>query len=700
MHPKPVNFRPELLLTRHPRKPWRPVVAAAVIACCVWVALSGLPGFADGAEPGESATPVYVAGAWQDEQAGTDRPVVMPEPSAEEERGRSGIAETAGRGLSSPPVPAVPRDDAEYEVVDLIRALAPALVAIILAIITRQVLVALSAGILVAAALMLGMQGLYNPILWVTHAIDDYLFGVLAPAARDDLGNVVGVDYDHVKILVFTLFIGAMIGVIEANGGTRAMVARVTRRIRTRQRGQLGAFLAGLVVFFDDYANAMIVGPSMRPLFDRLRLSREKLAYIVDSTAAPVASIFIGTWLAVEIGYLDDGFKALGQDVPAFLEGVDGSTAFWASIPYRTYAWLALAMVALVALTGRDFAGMRTAESRAAAGKKAADSVPDATGGNTGQGWWLGALPLLVLVGMTIGLLFRSGWQASIAEGVMLAWGSTHEIWESIKTALGAADSYPALVYGSLSAALVAVVISVLWSSLTLAKTMDAVVVGMSRMFAACIILVLAWGLSQGGKDLQLGEVASAFLQDKIVAGDQAGQGGLPVVLLPLAIFVTAGIVSFSTGTSYGTMGILCPAVISITARVLGDMPADQAEPLFYACVGAVLTGAVFGDHCSPISDTTVLSSIASECELSRHVWTQMPYAAAVAVAGLVSMDGLRYGLQRWASPEFYESYREISWAYGLVAGTLLLLLLLLVFGRRPKGIVFEPAVEFGAPGS
>jgi Na+/H+ antiporter NhaC len=413
-----------------------------------------------------------------------------------------------------------------------------------------------------------------------------------------------------------------------------------------------------------------------------------------------VASIFIGTWLAVEIGYLDEGFKALGQDVPAFLEGVDGSTAFWASIPYRTYAWLALVMVALVALTGRDFAGMRTAESRAAAGKKPADSVPDATGGNTGQGWWLGALPVLVLVGMTIGLLFRSGWQASIDEGVLLAWGSATEIWESIKTTLGAADSYPALVYGSLSAAVVAVVISVLWSSLTMAKTMDAVVVGMSRMFAACIILVLAWGLSQGGKDLQLGEVASAFLQDKIVSADQAGQGGLPVVLLPLAIFVTAGIVSFSTGTSYGTMGILCPAVISITARVLGDMPADQAEPLFYACVGAVLTGAVFGDHCSPISDTTVLSSIASECELSRHVWTQLPYALAVAVAGLLCTDGLRYGLQRWATPEFYESYRDISWAYGLVAGTLLLLLFLLVFGRRPKGVVFEPAVEVGTPGA
>ncbi len=233
-----------------------------------------------------------------------------------------------------------------------------------------------------------------------------------------------------------------------------------------------------------------------------------------------------------------------------------------------------------------------------------------------------------------------------------------------------------------------AIVTSVASRALPLAKTMNAVVFGMCRMFAACIILVLAWGLSRGGEELRLGEVATAFLQV------QVDQGSFSVTFLPLAIFVTAGIVSFSTGTSFGTMGILCPAVIPIAAGILGDLPQDQALILFYAAVGAVLTGAVFGDHCSPISDTTVLSSIASECDLSRHVWTQLPYALVVAIVGMLSMDGLRYGLERWASPAFYESYRTMSWAVGLAAGTLLLLLILLVFGRRPRVAKVEPATE------
>lgn len=655
------------------------MVAVVAAICCVSFALSPTEADVDTGSATSAARhqPAETTGPDQ-----TDRPPVMPPP-----RESANSRPTPGEPIATTaPTTDAPTTDADYQVKDLCLAIAPALVAIILAIITRQVLVALAAGIFVAAALMQSMLGLFNPITWVTFAVEKYLFGVLAPAATDDSGNPVpGVDTGHLKILAFTLFIGAMIGVIEANGGTRAMVARVTRRVKTRQRGQFSAFLAGIVVFFDDYANAMIVGPSMRPIFDRLRLSREKLAYIVDSTAAPVASLFIGTWLAVEIGYLNEGFDALKGEVPAFLQGVDGNTAFWASIPYRTYAWLALVMVLLVALTGRDLGKMRKAESLAAARQEPGLPEQTATPENSGKGWWLGAVPLLVLVSMTIGLLLYTGWQAAVAKGETLAWSGATEIGDSIKTIMGAADSYPALVYGALAALVVAVLISVLWSSLTLGRTMDAAAVGMSRMFAACTILVLAWGLSQAGKDLHLGEIASAFLQDRIIAPDQAGQAGLPVVLLPLVIFVTAGIVSFSTGTSYGTMGILCPAVISITARVLADMPAADAEPLFYASVGAVLTGAVFGDHCSPISDTTVLSSIATECDLSKHVRTQLPYAVIVAVVGLVCTDGLNYTLQRWAAPDFYEHYRALSWAYGLAAGTLLLLLILLVFGRRPK---------------
>ena len=191
-------------------------------------------------------------------------------------------------------------------------------------------------------------------------------------------------------------------------------------------------------------------------------------------------------------------------------------------------------------------------------------------------------------------------------------------------------------------------------------------------------MLVLAWGLSQAGQDLELGRHAKNFLEHHVAAGN------FSVMWLPLAIFLTACVVSFATGTSWGTMGILCPMVIPVAAGVYAHLPPDHAMPLFYAAVGAVLAGAVFGDHCSPISDTTVLSSIATECDLTEHVRTQAPYAVLVAAVAVFSADGLRYIVNRWL-PALYESYWHWSWAYGLAVGTVLLFLFVMLFGRRPQ---------------
>jgi len=611
-----------------------------------------------------------------------DRPPVMPapaqvEPDSAVEQEEAQSASTSRSAASVSPASGGASGAAKYYGLWVI---APALVAIVIAVVTRQVLVALPLGILTASAMMMSLGGVHNPITWATYAVDHYLLGVLAPLSDDKTS----VNYDHLKVLTFTLLIGAMVGVIEANGGTRAMVARVTRHMGTRNRGQLGAWFAGLLVFFDDYANAMIVGPSFRPVFDRLRLSREKLAYIVDSTAAPVASVFIGTWLVTEISYIDTGLNDLGPNRPEFLASMNGSTAFWSSLPYRTYAWLALVMVFLIAWTGRDFGAMRKAENRA---NREATPIGDATApaDSNGRGWWLAALPVGFLVLMTVGLLVQSGWQAYAAKGGLIAFDSWDHIKTSVTEIMGSADSYSALLYASLSSAVFAIVITLVTRAQTLAKTMDAVVAGMSRMFAACIVLVLAWGLSEDGKDLQLGIVASDYLQHL------QETGVFSVTFLPLATFITASIVSFATGTSWGTMGILCPAVVAISARLFAGMPEDQALTLFYATVGAVLTGAVFGDHCSPISDTTVLSSIASQCELGAHVWTQMPYALVVAFVGILCTDFLTYGLDRWAH-NFFAQNEGLVVYMGTVAGAVMLLLIVLLFGRRPKSAEPKPA--------
>lgn len=537
------------------------------------------------------------------------------------------------------------------------------LITILLAILWRQVIPALAIGILVAAYMLAwsAAPGQYADVAigGLTTAVETFLIGAIA-------------DTDHVKIVLFTLTIGGMVGIIAANGGTAAIVGAVARWASNRRRGQLATWLAGLLVFFDDYANAMIVGPSMRPVCDRLKISRAKLAYMVDSTAAPVASIaLVGTWIGAEIGFIHDGLSALTER-PAFLEDVEldkgyAYNVFLSSIPYRFYPILALVMVLLVGLLDRDFGPMRKAER--------SPIKPNATGGPTpalpeataqGKAWYAG-VPVLVLVVVTLGLLVLTGWLA--VQGT----GETARDLDLIQQIVSSGDSYNSILYGALAAIAVAVVISLATRALTIAKTVDGATAAMARMFPTMIVLVLAWSLSAAMQELQLGEVARTLLQ----------QARFDARWLPLLIFVAACVVSFATGTSWGTMGILCPAAVTIAAGLLADVPPAEATPLFYASVGAVLAGAVFGDHCSPISDTTVLSSLASECSLESHVWTQMPYALTVAAVSIICGDVLCRitSVPAWAA---------------LLIGSALLLVILLAVGRKPHGVYPSPEHDRG----
>lgn len=565
-------------------------------------------------------------------------------------------------------------------------SLAPALVAIGLAVITQQVVPSLSLGILTAAVMMCFHAGDHNPIHMLMYAVRHYLIGVFIPPDHGDVKRI-GDGYNRLHVIVFTQFIGGMIGIIEANGGTRAMVARVVHLMKTRVRGQLGALAGGIIIFFDDYANALILGPAMRPVFDKLRLSRAKLAYIVDSTAAPVASLFIGTWLATEINYLDGAISGLGESRPAFLEGMTGTNAFWGSLPYRTYAWLALCFVFLIGLTGRDFGPMRRAEGEALTGAGPAAAPGDQAEAENGKHWFLGFLPVFTLVAMTVTLLLVTGRQGCDAAGIAVGFSSWAEIKKSIMDMLGKADSYTALLYSGLTAVTLAAIATVASKRLSLSKTMSAMTTGMQRIFGAQIVLILAWGLATSTQDLQLGQAATAFMQDKV------DRGLFAVPLLPTVIFITACVVSFSTGTSWGTMAILSPTTVAIAASLLAPLPVEQAMPLFYASIGAVLTGAVFGDHCSPISDTTVLSAMATECDLTQHVRTQLPYALIVAIVGLLCTDLLDFFLIR-SVPDFYNKWWNVY--FGTAIAAALLFLIVLLIGRRPKGLVAEPSVEIG----
>ncbi len=526
---------------------------------------------------------------------------------------------------------------------------APALATILIAVIVRQVVPALVIGILLAAYMMLPCMDhvtQFGDRAWVAGirvAVEKYVIGGVGQVEDGRLNP------GRLQVIVFTLLIGGMVGVISANGGTRALVNRVAQFASTSRKGQLAAWLAGMVVFFDDYANSMLVGPTMRPMFDKLKISRAKLAYIVDSTAAPVASIaMIGTWIGAELGFIQDGLTAATGQLPDYLATIDRQTVFYQSIPYRFYAILALWMVLVIALSGRDFGPMRKSESRALADDPdAGTTTPEKEIPATSA--WLAGLPILVLVGATLVILYCTGFAA------------LGDDEPTIGNIIQNADSYIAILYGAIASLSVAAILSFVTRACSVRDAFDGALDGMSRMFPAVVVLVLAWALSTATTDLKLGDVASEYIRSADFGREW----------LPLLIFVGAAIVSFATGTSWGTMGILTPVAVQVSATLVGDMPQDQGLQLFYASVGSVLAGAIFGDHCSPISDTTVLSSIACNCRVEEHVWTQMPYALITAVVAMAAGNYLCM------------HYNQPHWV-GLTAGAAALLLIVLVVGRKP----------------
>lgn len=557
--------------------------------------------------------------------------------------------------------------------------LAPALVAILLAIVTRQVVPSLVIGILVGAYMLV-------PCLPADHrfadmnslaaglrlACEQYFLGALHEHPSED--------YLHLKTLVFTLVVAFAVGVISRNGGTAGMVRLLARETASPRRTGLTAWFSGLVLFFDDYSNCMIIGPTMRPLFDRVKLSRAKLAYVIDTTAAPVASLaVIGTWIGAEIGYIREGLKIVEQQgTPEFLrtgsggEIISGMQAFLSSLPFRFYPILALFMVFLICVTGRDFGPMRRAERRAQTEppESLAPQGPHATPAESAPPrWWLGFFPIAVLVLGTIGILAYTGFTDPRTVEAMNAVGpdgqpswSKEPLWQRASDIIAHSDSYLSIFYGAILAAFTAVFLTIVARSVRAPDVVTSGLDGMSRTFPAIVILILAWTISSVLNDLKLGEVVVDWLRAM----------AFEARWVPVSVFVAAALISFATGTSWGTMGILCPLAVQVSANLAAGLEPSVALQLFYASVGAVLAGAVFGDHCSPISDTTILSSIGAGCRHEEHVSTQLPYAVVVAVVAIGIGDTFASGFQH-------------PWYMGLIIGAAILTAFLFLFGRKTE---------------
>ena len=493
----------------------------------------------------------------------------------------------------------------------------PPLVAIIMALLLKEVISSLFFGILTGTIIM-SFYGGCGPLEAIgggfLRVVDTYIVGSLY-------------DSDHIKIIVFTLLIGGMVKIITVNGGMKGIVSWLSKRARGPRSGQLMTLVMDLCVFFDDYSNTLVVGNTMRPLADKLRISREKLSYIVDSTSAPVVAVaFITTWIGAELSYIQDGINNLGLEMSSY-------SVFFRSLAYSFYPFLTLAFVLMLILSGRDFGPMLKAERRA---RESHDVVSEGTREEEQQGRALNAIiPLSVLIVGTVVGLIATGYDAQVCADTSVGFFS------KLSATLGAANSFTALLWSSLISLLTAIVVTLVHRKVKFGKIMEASVDGFKSMLNAVVILTMAWSIALVTKDMHTAEFVSQLLV----------QWSLLPALVPVITFVLAALIGFSTGTSWGTMAILYPLVLPASWLLCQEqgMADVTALPIFYNVVASVLAGAVMGDHCSPISDTTIMSSLASQCDHLKHVGTQMPYALTVGgVALVIGVLPTAFGLPSW----------------------------------------------------
>jgi len=484
-------------------------------------------------------------------------------------------------------------------------SIVPPLLAILLALLFRQVLVALFAGIYVGLLFIYN----FNPLTALLRLIDTNLFNAL-------------IDPDHIYIILFTLLIGGVVGVISKNGGTIGLANQITKFAKTPRSGMLSSWLMGLVIFFDDYANSLIIGNMMRPITDKLKISREKLAYIVDSTAAPIASlVIISTWIGYELGLIGEGLNAIGSDQNPY-------EVFIQTLPYRFYPIAAIFFVFITSYMKRDFGPMYKAEVDARNSvlsevqlAEAEKSILKTKIALNKTRWYNGAIPILLILFATIIGLVYTGINALESQGIR-NYGLEEIIRES--------DSYRSLLWASLIAGIIAIILTVTQKIRKLDDTLKAWHSGVQSMMIAAIILVMAWGISSITNDLKTADYVISVISDSINPR-----------FLPAIVFITCGLISFATGTSWGTMPIVMPIVIPMASTISineGLVLADT-NLIIVGVISSVLAGSVWGDHCSPIADTTILSSMASKCDHISHVKTQLPYALLVGVISLLLGD-------------------------------------------------------------
>ncbi|RKE03830.1 Na+/H+ antiporter NhaC family protein [Marinifilum flexuosum] len=515
----------------------------------------------------------------------------------------------------------------KYKAIPLWMSILPPLIAILIALIFKEVFSALFVGLFSGTLIIFGYQDIsfFSAFFKAIFAISDtYIIQSLA-------------DTGHISIIVFSMLIGAMVNLITQNGGMQGVVNKLSRFANSSRSGQFVTWLLGVLIFFDDYANTLVVGNTMRPVTDKLKVSREKLAYIVDSTAAPVASIaLITTWIGIELSYIQSATVQINIDESPY-------SIFLNSLPTRFYPFFTLFFILMIVIMKKDFGPMYKAEQRAKSEEKYSkinkhsnDEIESIEiSPEIPTRWYNAGIPVMVVIFGTFAGLIYTGWNGNIWDDSSISFGT------KLSHIIGASDSYLALLWSSISAVLVASALSIGQRILSLKKTVDALVKGFKTMLTAILILILAWALADITKDLHTAD----FISKILIATE------VPPEFLPTFTFILSALIAFSTGSSWGTMAILYPLILPASWALCHSAGMLDAESMniFYITVSAILAGSVLGDHCSPISDTTILSSLASSCNHIEHVRTQLPYALTVgSVAIILGLLPAAYGISSW----------------------------------------------------
>ena len=495
--------------------------------------------------------------------------------------------------------------------------LIPPILTITLAFITKDVVVSLFLGIIVGALIVAGG----NPFVAILN-LTDLMADVLS-------------DGWNIRIFLFCALLGGLVGMLSRTGSAHAFGLWARKKLHSPKTSLLLAWFCGLIIFIDDYFNSLAVGTVMRPIADKNKVSRAKLAWVLDSTAAPVCILVpISSWVITVMSIVkgSEGFDTFGITEFSF---------FIKAVPYNIYAILTLIMVVTIILTNRDFGPMKRSQRLAEEGKLFNPAFGDAPGeveivtsGRAGKAKVIDMLlPIIILIASALIMFPVTTYLASI-DGESITTLGQAAASMTLGDAFNNTDASMALWYAVIITVVFTYVYYLCRGLFKIKEASEALINGIKSMVPALVILVMAWSIGtiikSSPEDGGLG--LAAFLSEVVVGG------GFPLALVPAIVFILSALIAFATGTSWGTFAIMIPIVMPIAvglaaSKGLGDAASLNATLI---CVSAVLGGAVFGDHASPISDTTILSSTGAGCPHLEHVATQLPYAMTVAACSFI----------------------------------------------------------------